>query len=154
MFYKPQNYSLVSGVGKSKHKLSAFDDALRKAGIGDYNLVKVSSILPSGCRYCSEIPEGDGRMLLAAYSTITISAGEKAETAVAVAVPQSINDSGVIFETSLLNSNQQAVNIVQEMCTEAMIKRNKNAKSIKCSSQQISGEDGIFVSAISAVVMW
>lgn len=154
MFYKPQNYSLVSGVGKSKHKLSAFDDALRKAGIGDYNLVKVSSILPSGCRYCSKIPEGDGRMLLAAYSTITVSAGEKAETAVAVAVPQSSNDSGVIFETSLLNSNQQAANIVQEMCTEAMIKRNRSAKSIECSSQQISGEEGIFVSAISAVVMW
>lgn len=154
MIYKPENYSLVSGVGKSKYKLSAFDDALIEAGIGDYNLVKVSSILPSGCRYCSEIPKGDGRMLLAAYSTITVSAGEKAETAVAVAVPQSSNDSGVIFETSLLNSNHQAANIVQEMCTEAMINRNKNAKSIKCSSQQISGEDGIFVSAISAVVMW
>lgn len=154
MFFKPKNYTLVSGIGKSKHKLSAFDDALRKAGIGDYNLVKVSSILPSSCRYCPHIPKGDGRMLLAAYSTITVCVGEKAETAVAVAVPQSDNDSGVIFETSLLNSNQQAANIVQEMCAEAMIKRNKNIKSIECSSQQISGEDGIFVSAISAVVMW
>ena len=44
-----KNYTIVSGVGKGLTSLSAFDNALLNAGVGDYNLVKVSSILPAKC---------------------------------------------------------------------------------------------------------
>lgn len=40
----------TKGVGKHKHRLQAFEAALRNAGIAHLNLVKVSSILPAGCR--------------------------------------------------------------------------------------------------------
>lgn len=40
-------------MGKHKEKLRSFEAALRKAGIEKYNLVRVSSILPPGCRIIS-----------------------------------------------------------------------------------------------------
>lgn len=44
---------LTKGVGKHREKLRSFEAALRKAGIEKYNLVRVSSILPPGCRIIS-----------------------------------------------------------------------------------------------------
>lgn len=154
MFYKPQYYAVVSGVGKSVYPLGAFDDALRQAGIGDYNLVKVSSILPSKCKLCEQVPMGKGEILFAAYSTITVSEGEKGETAVAVAIPDSNEDSGVIFETSLINSTNSAVELVDRMCVEAMNNRMKSIKTILRSSKTIVGEKNFYTAAISAVLMW
>ena len=55
MAYEPHYYTLVSGIGKSQFPLVAFDNALRDAGIGDYNLVRVSSILPPNCKFCDKI---------------------------------------------------------------------------------------------------
>jgi len=46
----PKQMFLTKGMGKHKEKLTSFELALRSAGIAQYNLVKVSSILPPGCR--------------------------------------------------------------------------------------------------------
>ena len=43
---KTNRYTLVSGVGSGNTELNAFDNALYNAGVGNYNLIKVSSILP------------------------------------------------------------------------------------------------------------
>lgn len=64
--FMPQYYKIVSGVGKSKYALVSFDNALRNAGIGDFNIVKVSSILPINCKYSESIPLKKGSILYAA----------------------------------------------------------------------------------------
>ncbi|MDO8435812.1 MAG: arginine decarboxylase, pyruvoyl-dependent [bacterium] len=46
----PTKFFLTKGVGYHQHKLSAFELALRNAGIAAFNLVSVSSILPPGCK--------------------------------------------------------------------------------------------------------
>ena len=46
----PKYAFIVSGCGKAKEKLASFEMALRDAGIAEYNLVKVSSILPPNCK--------------------------------------------------------------------------------------------------------
>lgn len=152
--FTPQFYKIVSGRGKSSFPLVAFDKALRNAGIGDFNLVKVSSILPANCIYSEEINLKPGSILYAAYSTITISNGEKGQTAVSVAIPEDKDENGVIFENSLLNCTEDGEWIVRSMCQEAMQQRNRNIKEIKISSQSILGVENMFVSAISAIVMW
>ena len=43
-----ERFFLTSGWGEASTELNAFDAALIKAGIGDTNLVKMSSILPPG----------------------------------------------------------------------------------------------------------
>ncbi|MDP6155792.1 MAG: arginine decarboxylase, pyruvoyl-dependent [Candidatus Thermoplasmatota archaeon] len=42
----PKKIFFTKGVGVQKEKLASFEQALRKAGIEKYNLVKVSSIMP------------------------------------------------------------------------------------------------------------
>ncbi len=49
----PDGVFLTKGVGKSREKLSSFEEALRNAGIAMFNLVSVSSIFPPGCRLIS-----------------------------------------------------------------------------------------------------
>ena len=46
----PQQMFFTKGVGRHKEKLQSFEMALRKADIARYNLVRVSSIFPPGCK--------------------------------------------------------------------------------------------------------
>ncbi|MEE9474796.1 MAG: arginine decarboxylase, pyruvoyl-dependent [Candidatus Hydrothermarchaeaceae archaeon] len=49
----PKKLFFTKGVGKHEEKLASFEFALRNAGIEKFNLVKVSSILPPGCKIVS-----------------------------------------------------------------------------------------------------
>ncbi|HEX6214357.1 MAG TPA: arginine decarboxylase, pyruvoyl-dependent [Vicinamibacterales bacterium] len=49
MFPVPTSYFLTRGVGVHRHRLTAFELALRDADIEQQNLVSVSSILPPEC---------------------------------------------------------------------------------------------------------
>lgn len=49
----PKKIFFTKGVGKHKRRLESFELALRDAGIEKYNLVRVSSILPPGCKIIS-----------------------------------------------------------------------------------------------------
>lgn len=47
---RPTKFFLTKGLGIHKEYLRAFELALRDAGIAQFNLVSVSSILPPGCK--------------------------------------------------------------------------------------------------------
>ncbi len=49
----PTKVFLTKGVGRHKYQLKSFEEALRKAGVAQQNLVQVSSILPPGCKVIS-----------------------------------------------------------------------------------------------------
>ena len=49
----PKYFFLTNGVGKHKEQLQSFELALRDAGIQHCNIVKVSSIVPPGCKLMS-----------------------------------------------------------------------------------------------------
>jgi arginine decarboxylase len=51
--YVPRMMCLTKGVGRHREKLASLEMALRRAGIAPFNLVKVSSIYPPGCRITS-----------------------------------------------------------------------------------------------------
>lgn len=152
--YLPKHYKIVSGSGESKFPLAAFDKALRNAGIGDFNLVKVSSILPAHCIYSEEITLAPGSIIYAAYASVTITKGENGQTAVAVATAENSDENGVIFETSSKENLENCEILVENMCNEAMEERNRKIEKIEKSSQKIFATSEMFVSAISAVVMW
>jgi len=48
--YVPQRLFLTRGVGRHREKLASFEMALRDCGIAQFNLVRVSSIYPPGCK--------------------------------------------------------------------------------------------------------
>lgn len=49
----PTKVFLTKGVGQHPYQLKSFEEALRKAGIAQQNLVQVSSILPPQCKVIS-----------------------------------------------------------------------------------------------------
>ncbi len=50
----PRKFFLTRGVGEHRDKLQSFELALRDAGIAEFNLVKVSSIIPPNCELISK----------------------------------------------------------------------------------------------------
>ena len=51
--YVPRKLFLTKGVGRHKEKLTSLELAFRRAGIAPFNLIKVSSIYPPGCKIVS-----------------------------------------------------------------------------------------------------
>jgi len=48
--FVPDGMFLTKGVGRNRERLASFEEALRDAGIAQYNLVMVSSIFPKKCK--------------------------------------------------------------------------------------------------------
>lgn len=148
----PESYMMVSGIGKGKYPLLAFDNALQDAGIMDYNLVKISSVLPVGCQEKSNIDIQYGSIIYTAYSTAIVENGQDRSLAVALAVPLIDTESGVIFEFASDSKNVETE--VIDMCKKAMNNRNRDIKEIKSTSVHIRGEKDYYVCGLTAVVMW
>jgi arginine decarboxylase len=51
--FVPSRVFFTSGKGVHEHERVAVQHALREAGVADCNLVKVSSVIPPGCRHVS-----------------------------------------------------------------------------------------------------
>src|SRR5437762_12046496 len=68
MYEQPKLVCLASGAAEGDSELTAFDNALRKGGIGDVNLIRVSSIVPPGATI-SPLPDLPfGALTPAAYA--------------------------------------------------------------------------------------
>ena len=98
-----KNYIIVSGHGTADDKFVAIDRAYRAAGIADYNLVQVSSILPEGA--ILRTPEDlrselrKGSILHCALAQSVTNLQRMLTTAVAVARSQSrLDEIGVIMK--------------------------------------------------------
>ena len=66
------NYTLVSGISvKDEFEILSFDNALINAKVSDYNILKISSILPAGCCYQPAIRNCKGAVLHMAYASCT-----------------------------------------------------------------------------------
>jgi arginine decarboxylase len=119
---RPRKFTLVAAAAEGRTELTAFDKALLLAGVGNMNLLKVSSILPPEVDYMPELsmePSAVGGLLPIAYSYLTcIQPGELISASVGVGICTKENY-GVIMEFSGLCSKKKAEEIVSEMITEA-----------------------------------
>ena len=116
---------ISKGVGVSEKGLPSFDKALLEAGVGNYNLVRLSSILPAHCEWIDvgEISTHikEGSLLPTAYSTITSDIeGDFLVSAIGVGIPADKEKVGVIMEYSDKNiSEDDARRTLMEMIKEA-----------------------------------
>ncbi|MBX6377260.1 MAG: arginine decarboxylase, pyruvoyl-dependent [Clostridia bacterium] len=123
MLATPTCFWLVSGVGEGGHPLTAFDAALLAAGVGNVNLLKVSSILPPNAAHSRGAALPPGALVPIAYGAIVGSEpGQRLAAAVAVAVAGS-GRPGVIVEHSLRGSRREAEDTVADMAREACRRR-------------------------------
>ncbi len=158
--YIATHYAMSKGVGRSTQRLPSFDKALLDAGVGNYNLVKLSSILPSECK---EVSIGkitsfikEGSLLPTAFATITSSIeGEKLASAVAVGIPVDKEKVGVIMEFSGLGIDKKdAENTVVEMVREAFWVRRWELDEIKYRAVDAVVGKGETVSTFACIAEW
>ncbi len=151
----PSNYLLASGVGSSFWELVAFDNALISAGISNYNLLKVSSILPAGCVERDGLTLLEGSAVLTSYGTISSNiCGEQIASAVAVGIPADEDSVGVIMEYAGRCDAETAETVAREMVREAMRNHGIRCREIKSNSAEAIAEDGAYTTVISALVFW
>lgn len=119
---KAHKYIVSKGVGVSKGKtgLPSFDKALLEAGVGNYNLVRLSSILPAYCAEADRIDLKEGSLLPTAYATITSDKeGDFLVSCIGIGFPKDHEKVGVIMEYSGVNisvwdGRQTIRNMIQE----------------------------------------
>jgi arginine decarboxylase len=127
----PKKFTLVAGAGEGKTVLTAFDAALLASGLGNLNLLKVSSILPPNTEFCERLQIPPGSLVPTAYGTLCCEKpGEIISAAVAVGIPKE-NTFGVIMEHSGYCSREEIEERIRSMVTEAFTIRELPLREIK-----------------------
>jgi len=123
-FFQPTAFFLVAGAGDASHALIAFDRALLAAGVGDVNLVKLSSIVGPRCIRVEPLSLVPGSLVPAAYAWITCDQPrQRIASAVAVAHPADPSRASLVTEHSAVASKNEVEEIVIAMAEEGMVSR-------------------------------
>ncbi len=150
MFPVPNKYKLVVGHGEGTTPLNAFDAALIDAGIGNLNLVRVSSILPPNAQLTPNLWIPPGTPSFTAYGYLTSSTpGQMIAAAIGVGI--SPDTYGVIMEFEGNCTKEEAEEQVRAMVEEGFRMRSLPLKEVLV--QGIAHQVQETGAVIAAVVM-
>jgi len=112
--------------------LNAFDNALLAAGLGNINLIKVSSIVPPDVEIV-ELPKiKPGALVPTAYAAMTSDVpGQTVAAAVGYALPDDPAKPGVIMEYHDLADRRTAERSIRAMLEEAFRVRGEMIRELK-----------------------
>jgi arginine decarboxylase len=122
----------TAGHAEGGTPLNAFDNALLAAGIGNINLVKVSSIVPPDVSVI-ELPKiKPGAIVPTAYAAMTSEVpGETIAAAVGYALPDDPAKNGVIMEFHGATTRGEAERAIRAMLDEAFAVRGEIIHEIR-----------------------
>ncbi len=131
----PKKFLVTAASAEGKTELTAFDAALLAAGVGNTNLLKVSSILPPGCEFDAGLVIPPGSLLPIAYGEIV---SDVPGTCIAAAIGVGIKTGsfGVIMEFSGECSKAEAEKRVRTMVEEAFELRNLELDDVKIAATE------------------
>ncbi len=144
-------YLLCAGKGRASTLLTSFDAALLDAGVGNYNLIKVSSILPEGFKEVNRVELPEGSLLPIAYGAVSdFEDGKRITAAIAVGIPD--RGVGVIMEYSGSLPEGEAREKVESMAREALELRGVKILEVKSKvvSAIVRGPTTVF----AGVALW
>lgn len=148
-------YYLGAGAGNGNTELNSFDAALISAGMGNYNLLKVSSILPPKCTYYDRITVDEGQPVYVAYASLTTAQRHVLMSAViGIGIPKDSNNTGVIMEYSGYCDKKHAQDIVSKMVTDAMRKREYEIERIEYISVESYSSNSCYTTVFAGVALW
>jgi arginine decarboxylase len=137
----PTKIILTSGIGTGSTKLNAFDNALLNAGIGNFNLLQTSSIIPPKAKIiyltrnkANKILPKIGSVVPTVYSYIYgEKKGSKIVAILGLGIPKDYkNHNGVIVEFVGNNITQnEAKKICRKMIEDAFKTRNLEIEKIQ-----------------------
>ncbi len=107
----PTAIFLTRGIGRDKYQLKSFEEALRKAGVAQQNLVQVSSILPPHAKIISRTAGlkllNPGQICYCVMARAeTNEHGRIIASSVGIAVPKDRNQWGYLSEVHGVGINQ------------------------------------------------
>ena len=152
MLPTPHKFTLLAGSAEGPTRLNAFDNALLTAGIGNVNLIRVSSILPPGAVEYDTLEIIPGALMPTAYGTVTSEiSGEIISAAVAVAIGDR-DQYGVIMEFSGRTGREEAEETVAEMARQAFASRNRQIERllVRATEHRVAA----IGCAFAAVALW
>jgi len=151
-----KHYKISTGIGRSKYRITSFDHALIGAGVGNYNLIRLSSTLPLKSERSDNIELPLGSLLPIAYAVQNGKEGV-ISAAVAIGFPKQYDDAhcGVIMEFEGECSEAEAKRIVENMVREGFEKRGWDLDWIDSVSVQAdcSHYDG-YTTVFACVAEW
>jgi len=151
MLPTPRKFTLVAGTAEGKSRLNAFDHALLASGIGNLNLLKVSSILPPGASFVEKLEIPPGSLTPTAYGSIVSDApGEIISAAVAVGFSE--DTFGVIMEFSGRCGRAAAEAAVTKMVEEAFESRDLHLQKVMVKA--VEHRVARIACAFAAVALW
>ncbi|MBC7219486.1 MAG: arginine decarboxylase, pyruvoyl-dependent [Hadesarchaea archaeon] len=122
MWEVPKEAALVAGDADGPFELVAFDNALRKAGIAELNLVPVSSIWPVGCKIVKWRKLEPGTIVPLVISKICSSTpGQKIAAAVGIAISETSH--GMVSEYHDIGITQKMAARTAEDMVRYMMER-------------------------------
>ena len=150
MIKTPDIYFLVKGESEGITELNVFDGCLLNAGIGNTNLIKMSSIIPPGCKRVKSLKIPEGSLLPVAYSFIYSDIpGDVIAAAIAVAVPVDEKLPGLIMEHSASKPLDEVKEIAYSMAVEGFKMRGFKLKEILVEGieHKVKNKGGAFAAA-------
>lgn len=150
-------YKISAGVGHGERRITSFDSALCCAGVGNYNLVRLSSILPNGSKPSNTVGLELGSLLPIAYATETSRHGV-ISAAVCIGFPKVVDDKhcGIIMEYEGHMTASEAEKVVREMVEEGFAQRGWELDRMEsaCAEADCDEYDDGYTTAFACVAEW
>ncbi len=124
--YVPTKLFLTRGVGVHREKLSSFEMALRSSKIAQFNLVRVSSIFPPGCKVVNR-EEGLKELKPGQITHVVMSEASSNEprrlmaASIGIAIPRDREAFGYLSEHhSFGQTNQKAGDYAEDLAADML----------------------------------
>lgn len=124
--FVPTKVFLTKGVGRHRYRLKSFEEALRKAGVAQQNLVQVSSILPPKCKVISR-EKGLAKLVPGQICYCVLAKAETDEherliaSSVGIAIPKDGSRWGYLSEVHNFGMNsKEAADMAEDLAAEML----------------------------------
>lgn len=147
---------ISTGIGKSENRLVGFDKALLNAHVGNYNLVRLSSILPVRCEWVDAVDLEEGSLLPTAYSTISSDIkGQNIVSSIGVGIPEDDSKVGIIMEYSACDkTKEETLFVLHSMIQEAFEFRGWKLKNIISEAVSDIVTDDMIHTTFACIAEW
>jgi arginine decarboxylase len=146
----PKKYALVSGTGEADTSLAAFDAALIDAGIGDRNLVELSSILPPNAEE-DDLPELPPGSIVPAVVAKAVGRGLVSSC---ICVGRLESGLGIVSERAATDSAETVRRLAKRDVEEMARLRGEKLVEVRTITASTEPEDAEWAAAVAAVVFW
>jgi arginine decarboxylase len=152
MLTPPNLLWLTDGHAEGETKLNAFDNALIAAGIGHWNLVKVTSVAPQAAAVTAEPVEIEAGAVVPAVLASAISDRPGDQVTACIGVGLSTTSHGMIMEHSGVGTPEDMEPVVRRMVQESFMRRGLELETLIVRSvcHTVTGVGA----SVAAVVLW